>query len=87
MDGVATMTKAYRFTFVRKSIFEEIFHVEADTLEEARTQMEEGGYPDATHTAWVDWYDDEFGVDPDFPPQPLCPLYKMIKEHECDTSS
>ena len=81
------MTKAYKFTFFRKSIFEETFVVEADTEEEARELMQDGGYPDPVATEWVDWYEDEFGTDPDFPPEPQCPLYQMIKERECDTSS
>jgi hypothetical protein len=80
------MTKAYKFTFVRKSIFEETFVVEADTLEEAEESLQNGGYPDPVATEWVDWYEDEFGTDPELPPEPLCPLYKMIKEKECATT-
>ena len=80
------MTKAYRFTFFRKSIFEERFVVEADSLEEAEDMMQDGGYPDPDSQEWVDWVEDEFGTDPEFPPEPLCPLYKMIKDKECATS-
>jgi hypothetical protein len=81
MDGVATMTKAYKFTFFRKSIFEERFVVEADTLEEAEEQMFSGAYPDPAGQEWLEWYDDEFGTDSEFPPEPQCPLYQMVKEH------
>jgi hypothetical protein len=81
------MNKAYKFTFFRKSIFEERFEVYADTLEEAEDSLQDGGYPDPVDTAWVDWYDDEFGTDPEQPPEPQCPLYNMIKERECDTTS
>ena len=80
------MTKAYKFTFVRRSIFEEKFEVEADTLEEAEEMMQDGGYPDPIDTQWIDWYEDEFSTDPDHPPEPLCPLYKMVKDRECATS-
>ena len=76
------MNKAYKFTFFRTSLFEERFEVEADTEEEARELMQDGGYPDPVETTWTDWWDDEFGTDPEFPPEPLCPLYTMIKEHE-----
>ena len=75
------MTKAFKFTFFRKSIFEERFEVEADTLEEAEEIMQDGGYPDPVDTHWIDWYDDEFGSDSEFPPEPQCPLYQMVKEH------
>jgi hypothetical protein len=80
------MSKAFKFTFFRKSIFEERFVVEADTLEEAEEIMQDGGYPDPASTEWIDWYDDEFGTDSEFPPEPQCPLYKMIKDKECATS-
>ena len=87
MDGAVTMTKAYKFTFFRKSIFEECFVVEADTEEEALEIMQSGAYPDPSDTTWVDWYDSEFGTDSEYPPEPQCRLYNMIKERECDTSS
>ena len=80
------MTKAYKFTFFRKSIFEEKFEVEADTLEEAEEIMQDGGYPDPVDTQWIDWYEEEFGTDPDHPPEPQCKLYKMVKDKECATS-
>ena len=76
------MTKAYKFTFFRKSIFEERFVVEADTLEEAEDMMQDGNYPDPDSQEWVDWVEDEFGTDPEFPPEPQCPLYQMVKEHQ-----
>ena len=81
------MPKAYRFTFFRKSIYEECFVVEADTLEEAEESLLNGGYPDPNSTEWLNWYDEEFSTDGAFPPEPQCPLYKMVKERECDTSS
>jgi hypothetical protein len=80
------MSKAYKFTFVRRSIFEERFEVEADTLEEAEEMMQDGGYPDPVGATWIDWYEDEFSTDREFPPEPLCPLYKMVKDKECATS-
>lgn len=80
------MTKAYRFTFFRKSIIEEVFEVEADTLKEAEEIMNGSG-GDLVRSEWVDWYEQEFSKDGDFPPEPLCPLHRMIKEHECDTTS
>ena len=76
------MTKAYKFTFFRKSIFEERFVVEADSLEEAEDMMQDGNYPDPDSQEWIDWIEDEFGTDPEFPPEPQCPLHKMVKEHQ-----
>ena len=75
------MSKAYKFTFFRKSIFEEKFEVLADTLEEAEESLQDGGYPDPVDTQWIDWYEDEFGTDPEFPPEPQCKLYNMVKAH------
>ena len=81
------MTKAFKFTFFRKSIYEERFVIEADTLEEAEEIMNgSGSYPDPVSTEWMNWYDEEFVTDPDFPPEPQCPLYKMVKERACDIS-
>ena len=80
------MTKAYKFTFFRKSIFEERFEVFADTLEEAEDSLQDGGYPDPVGQEWVDWVEDEWGTDREYPPEPQCPLYKMVKERECVTS-
>ena len=81
------MTKAFKFTFFRKSIYEERFVIEADTLQEAEEIMNgSGSYPDPVSTEWMNWYDEEFGTDPDFPPEPQCPLYKMVKERACDIS-
>ena len=75
------MNKAYKFTFFRKSIFEEKFEVFADTLEEAEDMMQDGGYPDPVNTEWIDWVEDEFSQDPNHPPESQCKLYNMIKEH------
>jgi len=80
------MNKAYKFTFFRTSLFEEKFEVFADSLEEAEECLQDGGYPDPVETTWTDWYDDEWGTDPAFPPEPQCPLYQMIKDKECATS-
>ena len=81
------MTKAFKFTFSRKSIYEERIVIEADTLEVAEEIMNgSGSYPDPVSTEWVDWYGQEFSTDEDFPPEPQCPLYKMVKERACDIS-
>lgn len=81
------MTKAYRFAVVRRSIIEETFFVEADSEEEALDLANDGQYDDSNiETEWVDWYDEEFHSS-DREPEPICQLYRMIKEHECGTTS
>lgn len=81
------MSKKYRFTYYRKSIFQESFDVEADSLEEANVIMNSsGGYPDPVSCEWVDWYDNEFVTDPNELPEPLCPLHKMIQEYNKETA-
>jgi hypothetical protein len=76
------MTKAFKFTFFRKSLYEERFVVEADTLEEAQESLLDGGYPDPAGIEWLSWYDDEFGTDSEFPPEPQCELHKMVKSYQ-----
>jgi hypothetical protein len=81
------MSKQFRFAVIRKSIIEETFFIEADSEEEALSLARDGNYKeDDVHTEWVDWYDDEFSIDPNLEPEPLCPLYQMVKEHQCATS-
>lgn len=72
----------FRFAVTRRSLIEETFWVEADTPEEAVEKAGNGEYDDSNITQdWIDWYDDTF-ENSDIEPEPLCPLYKMVKAHE-----
>jgi hypothetical protein len=81
------MSKQFRFPVIRRSIIEETFWIDADSEEEALDLARDGNYDEKRITTeWVDWYDDEFSMDPNLEPEPLCPLYQMVKEHSCATS-
>lgn len=78
----------FKFPVIRRSIIEETFWIEADSEDEALEMARDGNYDDkAVTTEWLDWYDDEFSMDPNIEPQPLCKLYNMVKDYECDTTS
>lgn len=73
---------AFRFTVARRSIIEETFTVEADSWDEALERAGNGEYDDnSVQQEWLDWYDDTFSTT-DIEPEPLDPLYKMVKEYE-----
>jgi hypothetical protein len=54
-----------RYTFVRSSVFEETFTVEAESEAEALDLVQDGA-PSVEikdHKEWVDWYDDEYSLE------------------------
>ena len=80
------MSKAFKFTVGRRSIVTEYFYVEADSEDEALEIANNGGIDydnNSAGTNFEDWHDDDYQV---CEKEDLCPLVKMIKEHECATS-
>ena len=73
---------AYKFTFSRRAIINEVYEVEANTEEEAREAMSEGWYGDPVFTEYCDWYDHDWDLDDT---ECLDPLVRMIKDHEKKT--
>lgn len=80
------MSKAFRYAFYRRSIVSETYFIEADSPEEALQRLRDGEDEEPTPMEWIDWYDDDYTLDEDFEPEPLCPLHKMVKEYQCDTT-
>jgi hypothetical protein len=80
------MSKAFRYTLYRRSIVVEYFVVEADSPEEALDIANHGDGLDPVNQEWIDYYDDLYELD-DCDPEPLDPLYIMVKEYQCDTTS
>ena len=70
---------AYRFTFSRRVVMNEVYVIEADSEEEAVDALSEGWYGDPVETEFVDWYDDDFELDRT---EVIDPLHTMIKEYE-----
>lgn len=82
------MSKAFRYTLYRRSIFSEMFYIEANSIDEALELANEGAMDmEPVASEWMDYYDDHYEIDETEDPEPLDPLYKMIKEHKCDTTS
>lgn len=73
---------AYKFTFSRRAVINEVYEIEADNLEEAEEAMSEGWYGDPVMTEFCDWYDDAWEhEDTDC----IDPLVTMIKGYEDKT--
>ncbi len=72
-----------KFTFWRNSIVSESFYVEADSEEQAREKLQNCDY-ESEITEFIDWATDDFELEDT---EELDPLYKMIKDYECDTGS
>jgi hypothetical protein len=77
------MNKKYRYQVTRRSITCETYWVEADSPEEVMEMCSNGetGDPDLE---FIDWYDDEYEIEGR---EIIDPLYKMVKDYECDTTS
>jgi hypothetical protein len=73
---------AYKFTFSRRAIINEVYEIEADTVEEAEETMSEGLYGDPVFTEFCDWYDSGWDLDNT---ECLDTLVKMIKDYEDKT--
>ena len=67
-----------RFTFWRNAIVSELYVVECDTEEQARTMLQNGGVEVFTEE-WMDWATDDFELE--FTEE-LDPLYRMVKEYD-----
>ena len=72
-----------KFTYWRNSVFCEVFEVEAETEEEAIDKLSDG-LVDPVLTEWIDWDTDHFELEH---VEELDPLYRMIKDYRCDTTS
>jgi hypothetical protein len=73
---------AYKFTFSRRVVINEVYEILADSEEEANDAMSEGWYGDPVNTEFVDWYDDNFELEQT---EVLDPLHKMIVDYEKKT--
>jgi len=71
-----------KFTIWRRALNVETYIVEAESEEQALEQLSNGCH-DPVDTEWVDWIDDWQVEDV----EELDPLYRMIKDHKCDTTS
>jgi hypothetical protein len=74
------MTK--KFTIWRRTEQIETYEVEAESEEEAIEQLNNGGH-DPVDTEFIDWLDG-WQVET---VEELDPLYVMVKEYRCDTTS
>lgn len=74
---------AFRYAFYRRSLVSETYFIDADSPEEALQRLRDGEESqEPTPMEWIDWYDDDYTLDQDFEPEPLCPLHKMVKEYD-----
>ena len=73
---------AYKFTFSRRSLVNEVYEVEADSETEAFEVMSEGSYGNPVETEYIEWYDDDFEMDHK---ECIDPLVRMIENYEKKT--
>jgi hypothetical protein len=74
---------AKKFTFWRNAIVGEYYEVTAETEEEAVEQLLDGCH-EPVHTEWVDWATGGYELEE---VEELDPLYRMVKDYQCDTTS
>jgi hypothetical protein len=67
-----------RFTFWRNSIISEIYVVECETEEQARTMLNDGEV-DVFSEEWVDWATRDYELEHE---EIIDPLYRMVKDYE-----
>jgi hypothetical protein len=72
------------YTLVRAAVIDEYYEIEADSEEEALEQAYNGNLPDPVRTEFIDWRDDEYQV---CDIAEIEPLYRMVKDYKCDTTS
>jgi hypothetical protein len=71
-----------RFTIYRTAIHCETYIVEAESAKEAFEQLYDGCY-DPVGVEFVDWHG-EYEIEH---VEELDPLYRMVKDYKCDTTS
>jgi len=74
---------AKKFTFWRNAIVGEYYEVTAETEQEAVEQLLDGCH-EPVHTEWVDWATGGYELEE---VEELDPLYRMVKDYQCDTTS
>ncbi len=75
------MTK--RYTFWRNAIVSETYVVEAES-EEAARELLQNGEVEVFNEEWIDWATDNFELEHT---EELDPLYRMVKDYQCATTS
>lgn len=72
------------YTLCRAAIIDEYYEIEADSEEEALSLAYDGNLGDPVRTEFIDWRDDEYQVCDE---ELIEPLYRMVKDYKCDTTS
>ena len=67
-----------RFTFWRNSIISEVYVVECETEEQARTMLNDGEV-DVFSEEWVDWATRDYELELE---EIIYPLYRMVKDYQ-----
>ena len=71
-----------RFTFWRNSIISEVYVVECETEEQARTMLNDGEV-DVFTEEWMDWATRDFELEH---VEIIDPLYRMVKDYKLSES-
>lgn len=74
----------FRFTLCRAAIIDEYYEIEADSEEEALEIAYDGNLGEPVRTEFLDWRDDEYSA---IDCEDIEPLYRMVKDYKCDTTS
>ncbi len=73
-----------KYTLCRAAIIDEYYEVEADSEQEALEIAYNGDLGDPVRTEFLDWRDGDYQV---WGEEIIEPLYRMVKDYECDTTS
>ena len=74
----------FRFTLCRAAIIDEYYEIEADSEEEALEIAYDGNLGEPVRTEFLDWRDDEYSA---IDCEDIEPLYRMVKDYKCATTS
>ena len=72
------------YTLCRAAKIDEYYEIEADSEEEALQMAYDGNLGDPYRTEFIDWVDDSYQVCDE---AIIEPLYRMVKDYKCDTTS
>ncbi len=72
------------YTLVRAAKIDEYYEIEADSEEAALEMAYNGDLGDPVRTEFLDWADDSYQVCDE---EIIEPLYAMVKDYKCATTS
>lgn len=74
----------FKYILCRAAIVDEYYEVEADSEQEALELAYDGNLGNPYNSEFIDWRDEEYQI---CDSEPIEPLYQMVKDYKCATTS